>query len=142
MPFGLTNAPATFQRIIDRVLLADLENHVMVYLDDIIIISKTIEEHMRILGLIFDRLREAGLVISEEKCHFCKPELRYLGYIVDPLGLRPDPEKVQASVNIPPPKSIAEIRRFIGTASWYRRFVPNFSTVLAPITNLTWKIVK
>ena len=142
MPFGLTNAPATWQRIIDRVLGVDLENNVMVYLDDIIIISKTFEEHLRILGLVFDRLKEAGLIVSEEKCHFCKPQLKYLGYVVDAKGLRPDPEKVQAIVNIIPPQNVTEIRRFIGTASWYRRFVPNFSSIIAPITRLTKKNIK
>ena len=142
MPFGLTNAPATWQRIVDRVLGVDLENHVMVYLDDIIIISKTFSEHLRILGLVFDRLKNAGLIVSEEKCHFCKPELKYLGYIVDAKGLRPDPEKVQAILNIVPPQNITEIRRFIGTASWYRRFVPNFSSIIAPVTRLTRKNIK
>lgn len=139
MPFGLTNAPATWQRIIDRVLGSDLEYNVMVYLDDIIIISESFEEHLKVLGLVFDRLREAGLGVKREKCHFCKPELRYLGYMVDSRGLRPDPEKVNAIVNMAPPNNITEVRRFIGTASWYRRFVPDFSSLLAPILNLTKK---
>lgn len=142
MPFGLTNAPATWQRVVDRVLGADLENNVMVYLDDIIIISRSFSEHLQILGCVFDRLKEAGLVVSVDKCHFCKPELKYLGYVVDSRGLKPDPEKVQAIVNIPPPQSITEIRRFIGTASWYRRFIPNFSSVLGPISGLTRKGIK
>ncbi|KAL1488854.1 hypothetical protein ABEB36_014649 [Hypothenemus hampei] len=139
MPFGLTNAPATWQRIIDRVLGVDLEGKVMVYLDDIIVISESFSEHLQILGLVFDRLRDAGLVVKREKCHFCKAELKYLGYMVDSRGLRPDPEKVQAIINIVPPTNITEVRRFIGTASWYRRFVPNFSTILSPIINLTKK---
>uniref|UniRef100_A0AAR5QHS1 RNA-directed DNA polymerase n=1 Tax=Dendroctonus ponderosae TaxID=77166 RepID=A0AAR5QHS1_DENPD len=141
MPFGLTNAPATWQRLIDRVLGVDLENHVVVYLDDIVIISRTFEEHLKVLALVFDRLKDAGLVVREDKCHFCKPEMKYLGYLVDAHGLRPDPEKVQAIVNITPPRNVTEIRRFIGTASWYRRFVPNFSSVLAPLTNLIKKKV-
>ena len=142
MPFGLTNAPATWQRIIDRVLGVDLENNVMVYLDDIIIIARTFSEHLNILGTVFDRLKDAGLIVSGDKCHFCKPELKYLGYIVDAKGLRPDPEKVQAIVNIKPPSSISEIRRFIGAASWYRRFVSNFSKIISPITRLTKKNIK
>lgn len=142
MPFGLTNAPATWQRIIDRVLGVDLENNVMVYLDDIIIISSTFNEHLKILGLVFDRLKDAGLLVKPEKCHFCKPELKYLGHVVDSKGLRPDPEKVQAIVNILPPTNLTEIRRFIATASWYRRFIPSFSSILSPLSHLTRKNVK
>ena len=142
MPFGLSNAPATWQRIVDTIFGPELEPNVMVYLDDIIITSSSFPEHLELLGVVFDRLRESGLIVSLEKCNFCKPELRYLGYLVDSKGLRPDPEKVEAIVNIPPPKNINEIRRFIGTASWYRRFVPNFSSLLAPVLNLTKKNVR
>lgn len=88
MPFGLTNAPATWQRIMDTTLDPELEPHVFVYLDDVIIISNNFTEHLELLATVFQRLREAGLVVSVEKCHFCRPELRYLGYIVDPDGLR------------------------------------------------------
>lgn len=143
MPFGLTNAPATWQRIIDSVLGdLGLQDKVMIYLDDCIIISDSFDEHIRILGLVFDRLREAGLVLAMDKCKFCLPQLKYLGFIVDRDGLRPDPEKVEAIINIPPPRNIHEIRRFMGTASWYRRFVPNFSSIMAPLTNLIKKNVK
>nr|WP_253308879.1 reverse transcriptase family protein [Rickettsia endosymbiont of Ceutorhynchus assimilis] len=139
MPFGLTNAPATWQRIVDNALGADLQPKVMVYLDDVILISETFEEHLRLLGVVLDRLREAGLVLSLDKCKFCMSQLLYLGYVVDRDGLRPDPEKVQAILNIPTPKNVNEIRRFIGTASWYRRFVPNFASILAPLTQLMKK---
>ena len=135
MPFGLTNLPATWQRIVDTVLGADLEPFVMVYLDDVILISQDFNEHLRLLGIVFDRLHQAGLVVSIDKCQFCRPELRYLGYVVDRQGLRPDSEKVEAIINIPPPRNVTEIRRFIGTASWYRCFVPNFSSIIAPLTN-------
>lgn len=142
MPFGLSNAPATWQRIVDTIFGPELEPNVMVYLDDIVILSSSFSEHLKLLEIVFDRLAKAGLVVSLDKCNFCKPELRYLGYLVDAQGLRPDPEKVEAIVNIPPPKNINEVRRFVGTASWYRRFVPNFSSLLAPILNLTKKNVK
>ncbi|CAH0556831.1 unnamed protein product [Brassicogethes aeneus] len=139
MPFGLTNAPATWQRLIDTVLGPDLQPFVMVYLDDVIIVTKDFETHLNILTKVFDRLLEAGLVVSHEKCNFCRPQLKYLGYIVDQSGLHPDPEKVEAIFRIPSPRNIQEIRRFIGTASWYRRFVPNFSTIIAPLSGLTKK---
>lgn len=142
MPFGLTNAPATWMRVIDSVLGPELQPSVAVYLDDILIISKDFDSHIKSLELVFDKLHAAGLVVSQEKCQFCLPELRYLGYLVDSAGLRPDPTKVEAILNIPRPQNPTEIRRFIGTASWYRRFIPNFSTLTSPLSALTRKRVK
>lgn len=139
MPFGLKNAPAVWQRLMDKIIGADLEPFVFVYLDDIIVITETFEKHLEILSILFGRLRDAGLTLSREKSHFCKPELKYLGYIVDKHGLRVDPEKVDAITKIPVPKTVEEVRSFIGLASWYRRFVPSFSAVLFPITQLLQK---
>lgn len=139
MPFGLTNAPATWQRLIDKVLGADLEPYVLVYLDDIIVISPDFETHVRILGHVFDRLIAAGLTVSREKCQFCRPRLKYLGYVVDRYGLRVDPEKVEAILKISIPQSVTEVRSFLGMSSWYRRFIPNFSSIVVPLTTLTKK---
>lgn len=141
MPFGLMNAPMTWQRLIDRVLGADLEPFVFVYLDDIIVVSPNFEIHISLLEKVLDRLTAAGLTVSRDKCHFCRPQLRYLGYVVDGAGLRVDPEKVEAILNIKTPTNVSELRRFVGMASWYRRFVPDFSSVIAPLTNLTKKNV-
>ena len=116
MPFGLTNAPATWQRLIDRVIGVDLEPNVFVYLDDIIIISSTFESHLEILSKVLKRLRDAGLSVSKDKCHFCRQSLSYLGYVVDAQGLRVDPSKVDYIVNIAPPRNVKELRRFIGLA--------------------------
>lgn len=139
MPFGLCNSPATFQRLLDRVLGAKLEPHVFVYLDDVIIVTDTFEKHLEILREVFERFREANLSVSKEKCFFCRPELRYLGYVVDRRGLHVDPDKVAAILNIPSPKNTTEVRRIIGIASWYRRFIPSFSTMIAPMTALLCK---
>jgi hypothetical protein len=139
MPYGLTNAPATWQRLIDRALGADLEPHVFVYLDDIVVISSDFDTHVSILEKVFDRLRAAGLTVKKSKCQFCRPELRYLGYVVDKDGLRVDPEKVAAIVNVPEPSTVTDVRSFIGMASWYRRFVPKFSSIVEPLTQLTKK---
>lgn len=139
MPFGLHGSPATWQRLIDRVLGADLEPFVFVYLDDIIICTPDFETHLRVLESVFQRLLAAGLMVNQEKCHFCRPQLKYLGYIVDDLGLRVDPEKVTAILNIPRPRNQKDVRKFIGTCSWYRRFVPDFSTRVAPLTSLLKK---
>lgn len=142
MPFGLANAPAVWQRLIDQVVGVDLEQFVFVYLDDVIICTPTFDQHINILREVVSRISKAGLTLNREKCNFCKSELRYLGYIVNASGLLVDPEKVEAIMSIPPPKNISDIRRIIGMASWYRRFVPNFSTLVAPLTALTRKNTK
>ena len=139
LPMGLSNAPATWQRLIDRVLGPALDDHVFVYLDDIIIVTPTFEKHLEILEEVFRRLKESNLRVFKKKCQFCRPELRYLGYVVDRNGLHVDPEKVNAILKIPPPSNVTEVRRIIGLASWYRRFVPNFSTLISPLSNLTRK---
>lgn len=142
MPFGLHNAPATWQRLIDRVLGLDLEPYVFVYLDDIIIVTQTFDKHLEVMKEVFERLTKAGLTVGRDKCKFCRPELKYLGYVVNSSGLHVDPEKVSAILNIRPPKNVSEVRRILGITSWYRRFIPNFATIVAPITNLLRKHVK
>lgn len=136
MPYGLHNAPATWQRFIDRVLGADLEPHVFVYLDDVIIITQTFEKHLEVLKEVLHRLSRANITLNRDKCNFCRPQLRYLGYVVDNRGLRVDPEKVEAILKIPVPTSQKTVRQFCGTASWYRRFIPDFATRMYPLTDL------
>ncbi|XP_055836661.1 uncharacterized protein LOC129905251 [Episyrphus balteatus] len=136
MPFGLHNSPATWQRFIDDVLGPDLEPFVFVYLDDIIIVTDSFEKHIEILKEVFKRLGEAGLKVGREKCNFCRPSLKFLGYVVDRNGLHVDPEKVESMLRIPPPKNQKEVRSFVGTISWYRRFVPNFAILVRPLTDL------
>lgn len=136
MPFGLHNAPATWQRLIEQVLGADLEPHVFVYLDDIVIVTETYEKHLEILEEVFTRLIDAGLKVSIEKCQFCRPEMKYLGYVVDRNGLHVDVDKVRAMLELPSPKSVSDLRRILGTFSWYRRFIPDFSSYISPMTAL------
>lgn len=139
MPQGLNTSAATWQRFIDNVVGSDLSSNVFVYLDDIIIVSKTFEEHEQIVRKILDRLMEAGLTINFDKCHFCRPELKYLGYLVNKNGLLVNPEKVSAITEFPRPTSPTAIKRFVGLASWYRRFIKNFSTVMDPLHKITGK---
>jgi len=136
MPFGLCGAPATWQRFVDTVLGPDLEPNVFVYLDDIIVVTSTFEKHLEVLAVIFKRIREAKLTLNREKCKFCRSELKYLGYTVSFDGLRVDPDKIKAIVDIPVPRSQKEVRQFTGMASWYRRFIPNFATRMQPLTSL------
>lgn len=134
--FGLTNAPATQQRLVD-LLFGDMGFKTFAYLDDIIVISSTFEEHVSLLLRVLDKLRHANLTVNFEKCKFFRSQLKYLGYVVDARGLRTDPEKVDAILNFPTPTNKKELKRFLGTATWYRRFVPEFSTVAGPLNKLT-----
>lgn len=139
MPFGLHNAPTTWQRLIDNVISHDLEPHVFVYLDGVVIVSQTFEQHLSTLNEVFRRLREANITVSIDKCQFCRPNMKYLGYVVDRNGLHVDPDKVRSMLELPTPTNVTEVRRLVGTFSWYRRFVPDFSTIIAPITALLRK---
>lgn len=136
MPFGLHNAPATWQRLMEKVIGHDLEPHVFVYLDDIVITSQTFEQHLSVLEEVLRRLGEACISVSWEKCQFCRPSMKYLGYVVDRNGLHVDPDKVRAMLEMPPPTNLTEVRRIVGTFSWYRRFIPDFSAKIVPITAL------
>lgn len=139
MPFGLHNAPATWQRLIDNIIGYDLEPHVFVYLDDIVIVTETFSKHLEILESVMNRLREANITLNREKCNFCRPEIKYLGYVVNRYGLHVDPDKVAAIVEMSRPNTVSGVRRVVGMASWYRRFIPQFSTIVAPITALLKK---
>lgn len=142
LPMGLSNSPSTWQRFIDKVLGPELDPYVFVYLDDVIIVTDTWEKHMDILREVLRRLNAAGLTLNRDKCEFCKSELKYLGYIVNKHGLSVDPEKVKSMVEYPRPTTVSSVRRFIGMVSWYRKFVPNFSDIISPITALLKKKAK
>ena len=139
MPFGLHSAPATFQRLLDAVLGPELEPQVFVYLDDIIIASRTFEEHIDTLREVFRRLRDARLRLNADKCKFCVNRLKYLGHVIDRTGIQTDPEKTDAIAKWPEPKNVRQVRQFIGLASWYRRFIKDFATLATPLTALTKK---
>lgn len=138
MPFGLTNAPATQQRLVDILFYdPEFENSVFVFVDDIIIVSPDFDSHISLLIKVYNKLKMANLRINFSKSIFIRNEPKYLGYVVNSKGLHVDPGKVEAILNFPTPTNKTEVKRFIGTASWYRRFVPNFSTIAAPLKKLT-----
>lgn len=136
LPFGLSNAAQTQQRLMDAVFGPKLEPNIFVYLDDIIIISSTFEQHIDLLREVAERLREANFTVNINKCEFFRSSLKYLGFIVDRQGLRTDPDKVAAMLSYPQPKTATEIKRFVGLCSWHRRFIPHFSTLMSPINDL------
>lgn len=135
MPFGLCNAAQSMCRLMDKVIPTELHDRVFVYLDDLLIISSTFEEHLELLQRVACLLTSAKLTINVEKSHFLMKELKYLGFIVGESGLKTDPDKVAAIVNFPVPVNVKQIRRLLGMAGWYRRFIENYSSVVAPITN-------
>lgn len=136
VPFGLNTSAQAMQRVMDLIFQDDDE---LIYIDDLIIASETFSAHIRSLRRVLGKLKAAGLTINFDKCQFCRSSLKYLGYLVDKHGLRTDPEKVECIANYPVPKTIKEVRRFVGMASWYRRFVRNFAELAAPLHNLTKK---
>ena len=133
MPFGATNAPATFQRLMHDCL-GDLNmNWCIVYLDDIIIFSDTKEEHIKRLEAIFQKLMAAGLKLKPTKCHFFKDEIEYLGHVVSGKGISTNPKKVEAVAKWPSPKTVYDVRSFLGFVGYYGRFIKNFSRISKPI---------
>lgn len=139
MPFGLCNSGATLCRLIDRVLGCDLEPYVFVYMDDVIIATETVEHHFVLLRIIAERLTSAGLTISTEKSRFCMKQLKYLGHIIGGGNIAPDPSGIQPILDYPTPKCVKDIRRLLGMAGWYRRFIPNFATISSPLSDLLKK---
>ena len=141
MPFGLCNAPSVFQHLMS-IVLNGCQKFATAYLDDILIFSETKEEHFKHIQIVFDRLREHNLKLKLKKCSFLKTETKYLGFVIGNRGLKPDPDKVRAIRRMPPPKTVKQIRQFIGVISYFRRFCPNFSQIAEPLIALTKKHAK
>lgn len=143
MPFGLINSPSTWQRLMYAVLAGISDEHCFVYMDDIICFSSDeIEEHISKLKLIFDRLRSANLKLNPSKCKFLREETNYLGHVVSKNGVKPDSNKISVIKNYPAPKSIKEVRSFLGLVGFYRKYIERFAHVALPLTHLTKKNVK
>ena len=141
MPFGLTNAPSTFMRLMNHALHAFIGRFVVVYFDDILVYSKNLDEHIKHLHCMLAVLRKEKLYANLKKCSFCMDKVVFLGYVVSVKGIEVDEEKVKAIKEWPTPKSITEVRSFHGLASFYHRFVKDFSTLAAPLTEIDKKFV-
>ncbi|XP_060754879.1 serine hydrolase-like protein isoform X1 [Neoarius graeffei] len=137
MPFGLTNAPAVFQALVNDILRDMLNKFVFVYLDDILIFSKTLSEHTHHVQLVLRRLLENSLFVKAEKCKFHAQSVSFLGYVVTEGSIQMDPAKVSAVTSWPVPESRKKLQQFLGFANFYRRFIRGYSTVAAPLTALT-----
>ena len=139
MPFGLCNAPSTFERLMERVLSGLHWETLLVYLDDVIVFGKTIQEEISRLSVVFQRLKGAGLKLKPKKCDLFKQKVYYLGHIVSPEGISTDPGKIEVVKHWPVPESVKEVRSFLGLASYYMRFIEAFSTVARPLHRVTEK---
>ncbi|UYV73254.1 hypothetical protein LAZ67_10002363, partial [Cordylochernes scorpioides] len=139
MPFGLCNAPATFERMMDGLLKGLKWTICLCYLDDIVVFSDDFEEHLRRLQLVLGCLRKAGLCLNSGKCRFGAKTITVLGHEVSGDGICLDPEKIRAVRDFPRPKSLKEVRSFLGLSSYYRRFIPNYAHIAQPLNALLKK---
>ncbi|KAK3557454.1 hypothetical protein QTP70_027739, partial [Hemibagrus guttatus] len=137
MPFSLTNAPAVFQALINDILRDMLDQFVFVYLDDILIFSSSLQEHVKHVSKVLRRLLDNHLYVKPEKYEFHVTQVQFLGFIIKPGQIKMDPQKVQAVVDWLSPSSVKEVQRFLGFANFYRKFIRNFSSVAAPLSALT-----
>ena len=137
LPFGLTNAPGTFMHLMHQTFREFLDDFVLVFLDDILIYSKTLEDHQRHVTQVLTKLRESKLYAKESKCDFFKEEVEFLGHQVGRNGVRMMEDKVKAVVDWPTPSKVADVRAFLGTAGYYRKFIQGFSGIAMPLSNLT-----
>jgi transposase InsO family protein len=139
MPFGLSNAGATFQRLMDILMVGLKFESIIVYLDDILIYSYDLNQHLERLREVLQRLRKAGLKLKPNKCKFMRRSVDFLGHVVSADGIRADPGKISAVLDWPVPNNLTELRAYLGLCSYYRRFVQNFSEIAAPLYGLTAK---
>ena len=139
LPFGLTNAGATFQRVMDVAMSGLNFSICLVYLDDIILFSSTVTEHLERLKCVLSSLRKANLKLKPSKCCLLHREVSFLGHVVSGHGIATDPEKIRAVVEWPVPRSVTEVRAFLGLCSYYRRFVESFALIASPLHALTGK---
>jgi hypothetical protein len=142
VPFGLTNAPATFMCLMNNVLSKFLDKFVLVFIDDILIYSKSREEHEEHLRLVLQVLREHQLYAKFSKCDFFQKQIHYLGHVLSKEGVAVDLDKIRSIMEWPTPKDVSDIRSFMGLVGYYRRFIKYFSKIGCPITALQKKGTK
>lgn len=137
MPQGITGAPATFQRLMERAVGDMHLLEAIVYLDDIIVFGRTLEQHEERLLKVLDRLEDCGLKVSIDKCQFCQPEVKYVGHMVSAEGIAADPAKIEAVAKWKQPYDLKSLRSFLGFCGYYRRFIKGYSSIVRPLTDLT-----
>lgn len=136
MPFGLCNAAQSMCRLMDLTIPSALREFIFVYIDDLLVVSSNFETHLERLQLVADCLRKSNLTINVGKSKFCMRTIKYLGHIVGNGEIKPDPDRVKSIAEFPQPTTVRQVRRFLGMAGWYQRYIHNYSDVAAPITDL------
>ncbi|GFY18892.1 retrovirus-related Pol polyprotein from transposon 297 [Trichonephila clavipes] len=142
MPFGLSGAAPNFQRAIDIILQPVIGRFVSVYMDDVIITSPSFKDHLDHLTRVFTLLRDAGLTLNKEKCHFARDKLKYLGLIISKEGIETDNKKIRAITEMKPPKNNREVSKFLGMTGWYQKFIPRYADICEPLYQLKKKGAK
>ena len=141
MPFGLANAPGVFSQLMS-IVLGGMETFAMAYLDEIMVFSRSPEEHFEHLQRVFDRLRRHGPKLKLSTCQFLREETKYLGFVINKDGIKTDVDKVEVIGAMPAPKTVRESRGCVGTIGYYRRFIPAFSRLAGPLISLTKKYAR
>lgn len=136
MPFGLSNSPATYQRLMEDCLRNLNHDVCYIYLDDVIIVSSSFDEHIDRLEKVFNRFKKCGLKLSPKKCKFVQSQVKYVGHVVSSNGVSPDPAKIEKIQTWPSPKNVDELRSFLGFSGYYRKHVEGYSSIAQPLTSL------
>ncbi|KAL3887802.1 hypothetical protein ACJMK2_000195 [Sinanodonta woodiana] len=142
LPFGLSNSPMSFQLTMTRLLQGIAYKHVLCYIDDVLVYSRTLDEHFSHLQEVFDRLRKANLKLKPSKCQFAIKRVKYLGHVISKDGVEVDSDKIKIVSDFPKPKTVRDLRSFLGLCNYYRRFLKNYSNIRTPLNSLLKKYVQ
>ncbi|KAL3688559.1 hypothetical protein R1sor_014868 [Riccia sorocarpa] len=142
MPFGLCNAPSTFMTLMNTIFREETDHFVIIYIDDILVFSKTWDEHLMHVQVVMERLRANQLYANKSKSEFGLTRIHFLGHVVSADGIRPDMQKVKAIVEWAPPMTLKGVKGFVGLAQWYRKYIMSFSRIVKPLTDWTAKGVR